>query len=289
MYKEHCRPLLHNFQTQRTANRQAITETVTISLRKMDSLKERIASMRGRSKSGPPPAYSTPRLNDQTADEIERTWALASNDTSLCDCRQKCTRGACAKFAQVWFAFQSKTRPQSSALSRVFGKRHRRPAWRAVLQVWNRNVASLMRKGFSWSSNNLVIGHDFISLHKPGNHTVLLYPGDEAREVQTMLSQQFAPSWGKVDYDSHWPHVRRYMLCDAPPTVTSHQSWAGFLYVFSGSGSGQSQWEEGLGRKASLRKSHSPQIQSSKQRKQGKVTYSLCLSEGWACGPESVL
>lgn len=189
--------------------------------------------MRQSVESGPPPAYSTLRPDDHVAAEIIRLWDREAAETSSCGCGRKCKREQCTNFPYLWFGFQSETRQPETGLMSVFGKRRNRPVWRAVFQVWTRNVACLMQEGFSWTSENLHIGHDKIILNDACRCSTLLPGEDGDIQIQVMLSQLFATSWGKTAKDTRWPHVRMFVLSRTLANDNPRQSWAGNLLVFS--------------------------------------------------------
>lgn len=180
-----------------------------------------------------PPPYGSLALDDETANRIEKAWARMARDPKLCVCGRECTQNTCAKHPQVFLGFQStEVRPPVTWLSRLLGRSQAPPAWRAILIVFNRNVAGLMRKGLSFSSEDIAIGQDTISLHGPAQ-PVLWF-----KDMRTMLTQEFASSWGEAV--GHWPHRRKYVLLGnrqsgtnarAPSDRSSH--WFGHLIVLA--------------------------------------------------------
>jgi hypothetical protein len=180
-----------------------------------------------------PPAYSILHPDHSAAIEIERRWDSTVNDPSLCGCRQKCTDQTCTKFPYIWFGFQSKARQPETGLMSILGRRRNRPVWRAVFQIWNRNVARSMREGFSWKPENLHIGQDTITLNTAGGYSTSFPPPETEVQIQVMLSQIFAASWGKTANDTRWPHVRKYTFSNNPAANVSEHCWSGHLLVFS--------------------------------------------------------
>ncbi|KAH8172166.1 hypothetical protein LIA77_08934 [Sarocladium implicatum] len=186
-----------------------------------------------------PPSYCSPAVDKETADATERAWARFARNSDLCVCRNRCTKNACCKMPQVILGFQStEHRPQSTGLARLLGRRQAPPAWRAIFFIHNRNVASLMRRGPSFSLDDLLPGTDTIALNRLGKLPTELPPHIEARDKRTMLTRQFAPSWGESR--GSWPHYRAYILAEnghrhmiSPVHLTQPPTWLGHLFVFS--------------------------------------------------------
>lgn len=181
-----------------------------------------------------PPSYSTIEPDDNTTSWTDERWRRLVDDVSLCGCGQRCTKNSCAKFAQVWFGFQS-TEPQQvrrTGIERLLNQRHDLPAWRAIIFVYNRNVASLMQKAFSLSSRDFCPAESTTLLHEVHTEPVPLPMQCRVSKLQKLLEPQFASSWGTAR--SVWPYAQKFRVADsALGEAGSWPQWTGTLYVFS--------------------------------------------------------
>lgn len=114
---------------------------------------------------------------------------------------------------------------QSWSFQRLARDRSEHPAWRAVLQISAGNVARLMRRGLSISSNNLLLGGERVFLNSQKYDPLPLPPGTS---INDMLRRTFASRWGWDFHGSRWPHVHNYDLKDQ----TRDAEWQGRLMIF---------------------------------------------------------